>query len=186
MRVAGAPLLRKIERRATSKRTETHLIDRQSSAWSLGVLLALVLLGACLLLGEVCAAETAGPPEESAPQAPGNATVLGKDEIQGVVGKKVFSSAGEDMGLITNVIVDHQGQPRAAVIDFGGFLGVGTRKIAVDWSALKFVPEGKTDRVTLDLTRDQLKSAPAYVEGKPVVVMGASGKTEALPPDEPQ
>lgn len=126
------------------------------------------------------------PPETQAPAAPGNAVVLGKDEIQGVVGKKVVSSTGEDMGAITNVIVDRDGRPRAAVIDFGGFLGVGTRKIAVDWSALKFVPEGQTDRVTLDLTRDQLKSAPAYVEGKPVVVMGASGKTEALPPDEPQ
>jgi sporulation protein YlmC with PRC-barrel domain len=112
--------------------------------------------------------------------------VLGKDEIQGVVGKKVLSSTGEDMGAITNVIVDRDGRPRAAVIDFGGFLGVGTRKIAVDWSALKFVPQGKTDEVTLGLTRDQLKRAPEYVEGKPVVVMGASGNTQALPADAPQ
>ena len=42
------------------------------------------------------------------------------------------------MGRIVDVIVDRAGTVRAAVIDFGGFLGVGSRKIVVDWSALHF------------------------------------------------
>ncbi len=42
------------------------------------------------------------------------------------------------MGHIVDVIVDRAGAVRAAVIDFGGFLGVGSRKIVVDWSALHF------------------------------------------------
>ena len=42
------------------------------------------------------------------------------------------------MGRIVDVIVDRSGQVRAAIIDFGGFLGVGSRKIAVDWNALHF------------------------------------------------
>jgi len=62
---------------------------------------------------------------------------------------------------------------RAAVIDFGGFLGVGSRKIVVDWAALHFPEDGKSDRLTVDLTRDQVKSAPEYKDGKPVVVLGA-------------
>ena len=32
---------------------------------------------------------------------------------------------------------------RAAIIDFGGFLGVGSRKIAVAWQALHFVPQAE-------------------------------------------
>jgi hypothetical protein len=36
------------------------------------------------------------------------------------------------MGRVVNVVVDQSGQVRAAIIDFGGFLGVGNRKIAVD------------------------------------------------------
>jgi len=39
------------------------------------------------------------------------------------------------MGRIVDVIVDLAGVVRAAVIDFGGFLGVGSRKIVVDWNA---------------------------------------------------
>jgi hypothetical protein len=31
------------------------------------------------------------------------------------------------------------------------------------------------------LTRDQVKAAPAYQDGKPVVVLGALGKLEQLP-----
>ena len=87
------------------------------------------------------------------------------------------------MGRIVDVIVDRAGQVRAAIIDFGGFLGVGSRKIAVDWNALHFVPLGKPDAngVVLELTRDQVKAAPEYKEGKPVVVLGASGALEPFP-----
>ena len=48
-------------------------------------------------------------------------------------GKSVRSSVGEDMGRIVDIIVSRDGRVHAAVIDFGGFLGIGTRKIAVDW-----------------------------------------------------
>ena len=127
-------------------------------------------------------AQSGAPP--GTPAAPPNSTVLAKDQIQGVLGKTVLSSNGEQMGEIANVIVDRNGQPRAAVIDFGGFLGVGSRKIAVDWGALHFAPADKPDQVTLDLTRDELKSAPAYEEGKPVVVIVASGSTQTVPANE--
>ena len=86
------------------------------------------------------------------------------------------------MGRIADVIVDRSGQVRAAIVDFGGFLGVGSRKIAVDWNALHFPPPGQSDaKITLELTRDQVKAAPEYQEGKPVVVLGALGKLEPLP-----
>ena len=58
---------------------------------------------------------------------------------------------------------------RAAVIDFGGFLGVGSRKIAVDWNALSFDADGeKRDVVTIELTRDQVKTAPEYKDKRAV------------------
>jgi len=81
--------------------------------------------------------------------------------------------------------VDRKGQVRAAIIDFGGFLGVGNRKIAVAWNALHFPPDPKdpkkVDRIGLDLNREQVQAAPEYREDKPVVVLGASGGLESLP-----
>jgi PRC-barrel domain len=107
------------------------------------------------------------------------ATVIDDREVEGVLGKSVRSNADEDMGQIIDVIVKRDGRVRAAVIDFGGFLGVGSRKIAVDWSALSFPPSGTIDHVILNLTRDQVRLAPEYRPGEPVVVLGA---VEAVQP----
>ncbi len=38
------------------------------------------------------------------------------------------------------------------MIDFGGFLGVGSRKLAVHWSALRFNPAEGKHIITLDMT----------------------------------
>ena len=125
----------------------------------------------------------ADQPAGNAPPTPADIppamTVLNSHEVEGILGKQVRSAADENMGRIVDVIVDRSGQVRAAVIDFGGFLGVGSRKIAVDWNALTFPPPGeKASRVALELTRDQVKAAPEYQEGKPVVVLGPQGKLE--------
>jgi len=125
---------------------------------------------------------TPAPNTASAPPAPPPATasVLDKSLILGVLGKDVRSATNENMGRIVDVIVDWSGQTRAAIIDFGGFLGVGSRRIAVDWKALHFAPEDKGNQITLELTRDQVKAAPEYKEGKQVVVLGPSGTTETI------
>ena len=121
------------------------------------------------------------PPPAPPPATP-EVTILNKHEVEGVLGREVRSATDENMGRIVDVLVDRTGEVRAAIIDFGGFLGVGSRKIAVDWNALHFPPPAKPGgRITLELTRDQVKAAPQYQEGKPVVVLGALGKLEPLP-----
>jgi hypothetical protein len=114
------------------------------------------------------------------------ATVIDDREVEGILGKSVRSSAGEDMGKIIDVIVKRDGQVRAAVIDFGGFLGVGSRKIAVDWGALSFPPDGAVDHVILNLTRDQVRLAPEYRPGEPLVVLGAVNPEQIKPENRPQ
>jgi predicted O-methyltransferase YrrM len=68
----------------------------------------------------------------------------------------------EDVGRIVDILADRQSRVQAAVIEFGGFLGIGTRKIAVDWSAISFENDGKRTIVIVDLSRDQLRLAPEY------------------------
>ena len=93
-------------------------------------------------------------------------------QVVSILSKKVRGADGTDMGRIVDIIADKSGQLRAAIIDFGGFLGVGSRQIAVDWNAIRFPSDGKTDSVEVDLTRDQLRVAPAYKPGEQIVVLG--------------
>ncbi|MFZ0559727.1 MAG: PRC-barrel domain-containing protein [Methylovirgula sp.] len=153
----------------------------------------LAMLTAVLALSALPAsAQTAAPappppaskqaPAQSAPPTQGAtpATVLDDKDVESILGREIYSPTGEDMGKIVDVLVDHAGQVRAAIIDFGGFLGVGTRKIAVDWQAIRFA-EGNSDHIVLSLTRDEVRVAPEYKQGEPIVVLGPSAKPSAPP-----
>ena len=121
------------------------------------------------------------PAASKEPAPPPSVTIIGARDAHGVLGRDVRSAADEDMGRIVDVIVDRAGTVRAAVIDFGGFLGVGSRKIVVDWNALHFGRiANKSDSITLELTKDQVTAAPEYKEDTPIVVLGASGSLQPL------
>jgi hypothetical protein len=107
------------------------------------------------------------------------AMVVDGEHVQGILGKPVRSSAGEDMGRIVDVLVDRSARVRAAVVDFGGFLGVGNRQIAVAWSAIRFPAEGKREPLVVDFTRDQLRVAPTYKAGEQIVLLGVPSSTSA-------
>jgi hypothetical protein len=137
---------------------------------------------AIILLASAAAFPAMAQTETPGPAGTPSVTVLGSQEVQGILGREVRSRADENMGRIVDVLVDGGGRTRAAIIDFGGFLGVGSRKIAVEWKALHFVPAAeKRYSIVLELTRDQVKPAPEVKEGKPIIVLGASGNLEPLP-----
>ncbi|MCW2284506.1 hypothetical protein M2323_002284 [Rhodoblastus acidophilus] len=131
-------------------------------------------------------------PPEPAPQKPDTpaletpATVIDGTAAAALLGKPVQSLKAEDLGRVVDVITDRNGVLRAAVVDFGGFLGVGTRKIAVDWRALHFPENGGMDRLIAELPRDKLRTAPIYKEGEPIVVIGAPAQPAEAAPAAPK
>jgi hypothetical protein len=148
------------------------------------VLAAAALLALTAIVSVASSESGPTPPEPAKTEqpTPPAVTVLANHEVEGILGREVRSSADENMGRIVDVLVVRSGQVRAAIIDFGGFLGVGSRKIAVDWSALHFPAPAKPEApIKLELNRDQVNAAPAYEEGKPVVVLSELGKLEPLP-----
>jgi hypothetical protein len=171
-------------------RDDSPTRDRVMTALAAGALVLAFALAMRGMIGTALSDDVAAPAQPAKPAdqppapaatPPASMTILNNHEVEGILGREVVSTADENMGRIADVLVDRSGQVRAAIIDFGGFLGVGSRKIAVDWSALHF-PQAKPDeKITLELTRDQVKAAPEYQEGKPVVVLGALGKLEPLP-----
>jgi PRC-barrel domain len=147
--------------------------------------LLIILVGAVLATSAAVWAQNEAPPQtkgavppETAkePAPPPSVTVIGARDAHGILGREVRSAANENMGRIVDVIVDRGGAVRAAVIDFGGFLGVGSRKIVVDWNALRFAGiANKSDSITLELNKEQVNAAPEYKEDTPLIVLGAAG-----------
>ena len=147
-----------------------------------GILIVFLIVGLATSL-PVSAAEDnngatqgsrAAPPDaaKKEPAPPPSVTVIGARDALGILGREVRSAANENMGRIVDVIVDREGKVRAAVIDFGGFLGVGNRQIAVAWNAIRLSSQGKQAGLVVDFTRDQLRVAPAYKAGEQVVLLG--------------
>ena len=146
-------------------------------------MMAAILIWSAISAGALAvaqeAAPTPGPSAKASPDLPkevppASVTVIGAYDARGILGRDVKSAAGENMGRIVDVIVDRSGTVRAAVIDFGGFLGVGSRKIAIDWNALNFaLASDPRVRIRVELTKDQVRAAPEYRAGKPVMILGA-------------
>ena len=121
------------------------------------------------------------PPPKEPPQPPKNLEPLPKQDTITVLGKKVRGPAGEDMGRVVDLLMDRDAQIQAVVIDFGGFLGVGSRKIAIDWRLVQFRPDEREAPLALSLGKAEVQAAPEYKDtAQPPVMVG-----QPPPPPEP-
>lgn len=137
-----------------------------------------VLLGVLPFAGPALAADA---PPDAAPPAPPPAAqeMIYKGEATSILGRTVMGPDGKTVGRIIDLLVDDYGQPRAAVVDVGGFMGIGNRHIAVAWRSLRFeADQAEAGRISLDMTEAQIAGTPAFQHtGKPVAV--------AVPPPAP-
>lgn len=79
-------------------------------------------------------------------------------------GTRAYGPNDEDLGTIGDVVLGTDGKTaEAVIIDFGGFLGIGTKPVAVGFDTLKFQQDQNGNRyVFLNVTREQLDQAPAF------------------------
>jgi len=86
---------------------------------------------------------------------------LTADDLEGTT---AYGPGNERLGTIGDVVLADDGKTvDAVVIDFGGFLGMGTKPVAVAFDNLKFQQDGNNNRyVMLNVTREQLDAAPAF------------------------
>lgn len=133
------------------------------------VLLAMTVMAAGMARAQQTpAADTAqssGPstPAAAAASAQPTATrALGANDASTILGREIFDIDGDSVGRLIDVLVSKDGAPLAAVIDVGGFLGVGSRRVAVAWRLLRFAPQDGNPRLMMNLTNDMAAAAPEY------------------------
>ena len=106
---------------------------------------------------------TTPPAGDTAAVAPTAGVFPMANDTKNLIGKDVYGANGNKVGEINNLLVGQDGRVHAAVVEFGGFLGIGEHKVAVPWDQLTVTK----DRVTTNMTQDQVKAAPQWDKNKP-------------------
>ena len=110
--------------------------------------------------------------------------------VSELMGAPIYSSAGDDaeeIGNVSDLIFTENGQIAAVIIGVGGFLGIGEKSVAVDFSELEWtIATDNTERWVVPTTADALNAAPDFVwaEDEPADV-DAMGTTDGMTPAEP-
>lgn len=89
----------------------------------------------------------------------------GAMKASALLGKKVVGAGGEELGEINDVVINlNGGKVHAAVLEFGGILGMGEKQYAFPVSQLK--PGSNPDKLVLDIDKQKLKDAKGFAKGQ--------------------
>ena len=87
-----------------------------------------------------------------------SAAVISSDHVEGTT---VYNAAGDKLGSIDDLMIDKRsGLVRYAVLEFGGFLGMGTDRYPLPWNMLKY--DTSKEGYVVPLDKGRLEEAPRY------------------------
>jgi sporulation protein YlmC with PRC-barrel domain len=85
---------------------------------------------------------------------------ISSDKVEGTA---VYNNTGDKLGSVDDLIIDKRsGQVRYAVMEFGGFLGMGTDRYPLPWNMLKY--DTTREGYVVPLDKSKLENAPRYPE----------------------
>jgi sporulation protein YlmC with PRC-barrel domain len=85
-----------------------------------------------------------------------------------LMGQDVMTRQGENMGAVSDLVIDKDGQVIAIVVGVGGILGMGEKDVAIGWDDLVHKGNHSTTdnsgKLTLQsaATADDLRAAPEF------------------------
>jgi sporulation protein YlmC with PRC-barrel domain len=81
-----------------------------------------------------------------------------------LMGKKLYGPDDKSVGEVSDLVLQEDGKTRAAVVDVGGFLGVGQKRIAIPFDQIQMSQgqNGEEPKLTIAMSKDQLEQAPEW------------------------
>jgi sporulation protein YlmC with PRC-barrel domain len=93
-------------------------------------------------------------------------TIPAGKTIQDYYNQSVYDPSNSKIGNIDDVLVSDNGQITAFMVGVGGFLGAGSKDVAVPFNAVHARMKDGSWYLTIEATKDQLKSAPGFTHEK--------------------
>lgn len=76
--------------------------------------------------------------------------------------QNVYDPQNNKIGQIMDVLVSPEGKVDSLIVGVGGFLGAGEKDVAVDFHAIKRTTKNNSIYLTMNTSKDELKSAPGF------------------------
>jgi sporulation protein YlmC with PRC-barrel domain len=86
-----------------------------------------------------------------------------------VIGMPVHNSSNQKVGSVADLLLDNKGVPIAAIIQVGGFLGMGGKKVTIDTKSMQLVRSDEGDKIVVPVSEEQLKVAADFTPYTPPV-----------------
>lgn len=91
-----------------------------------------------------------------------------------LIGRSVTGADGKVLGFVSNFHFSLSGGIQHLIVASGGFLGVGSRQVAIPWSQAETRPG--LDEIRVTLTRDDFQNAPEYEPAEGDDVLAGAGE----------
>ncbi|MDH2325278.1 PRC-barrel domain-containing protein [Cereibacter sp. SYSU M97828] len=83
---------------------------------------------------------------------------------ENLTGANVYTAEDDDVGTVSELVLDDQGKVTQVIVDVGGFLGIGAKPVALTMTELEILQEDDGDdiRAYTTMTREELEALPEY------------------------
>lgn len=83
-----------------------------------------------------------------------------------LIGLEVKSPDDNKVGDIGEVILDKGGEVQGVVVDVGGFLGIASRPVLLDWQDVELAEKDGKATAIVNVSKERLEQMPAYESSK--------------------
>jgi sporulation protein YlmC with PRC-barrel domain len=118
---------------------------------------------------DTTADETAAATADADADAADDSAVVNADgslNASKLIGLDVQSPEDKKVGDIGEVVIDKDGQIDGVIVDVGGFLGIATHPVLLEWEDVTLASQDGKDRAVVNLTKEKLEQMPAYEVSK--------------------
>ena len=95
----------------------------------------------------------------------GNSAIVNADgtlNASKLIGLDVQSPEDKKVGDIGEVVLDKAGEVQGVVVDVGGFLGIATHPVLLEWKDVTLTSQDGKDRAVVGLNKEKLEQMPTY------------------------
>ena len=104
-----------------------------------------------------------------------------------IIGENVYNGTGDNaeaIGDVNDVLIDKDGKAQALIIGVGGFLGVGERDVAVEFTKVSWAENDNDRWLVYPSTKEQLEALPQF-DRSPYDITPATDATSSVNGTQP-